>query len=64
MGGLKTYEIAPTTGCSQKNSPMTQNDHHRRIFSRQKDINLVSGEYEGGKHGNSKILQVFYLYKA
>jgi len=38
---------------------------HLRIFSGQKiHESLFSGGYEGGKHGNSKILQVFYKYKA
>ena len=36
-------------------------ENMRDIFSRQKiHKSLVSGGYEGGKHGNSKILQVFY----
>jgi len=38
---------------------------HLRIFSRQKiHKSLISGGYEGGKHGHSKTLQVSYKYKA
>jgi len=35
------------------------------VFSRQNiHKSLVSGGYEGGKHGDLKILQVFNKYKA
>jgi len=69
MGGLKTCGTDPTTDCSlqclAKKSPlMMQNDDFCVIggfFSRQKiHESLVSGGYGGGKHGNSKILHVFY----
>jgi len=60
MGWLRTCRTAPTTECSlYPLAKKSSDDETKKIHK-----SLVSEGYEGGKHGNSKILQVFYLYKA
>jgi len=55
MGGLRTCRTDPTTDWP-KNPPMTQMMIYKNIHK-----SLISGGYEGGKHGNSKILQRLML---